>query len=172
MAIGTLKFFNAVKGFGFIVPDDGGKDVFVHKTSVELAGIKNLSVGQRLSFEAVTDAKGAVQASGIKPHQQELHPVAANENPTEPFSKTYELRITTRQGQNRGKPRSAIATLGQSDLPESHRNAKTHNQVTAWRRSYDHYCDLARNAGDDLVTREQHWQHAEHFIRMINDSAN
>ena len=171
MAIGTLKFFNSVKGFGFIVPDDGGKDVFVHKTSVELAGIKNLSVGQRLSFEAVIDAKGAVQASGIKPHQEELRPVAANENPSKPLSKTNELRITSRRGQNRGMSRSAIATLGQSDQPESHRNAKTHNQVTAWRRSYDNYCDLARNASDDLVTREQHWQHAEHFLRMINGSA-
>jgi len=171
MAIGTLKFFSSVKGFGFIIPDDGGKDVFLHKTSVELAGLKNLNVGQRLSFEAVIDAKGAVQASGIKPHQEKFRPVAANENPPKPFSKTNGLRITTRRDQKLEMSRSAIATLGQSDQPESHRNAKTQNQVTAWRRSYDHYCDLARSADDDLVTREQHWQHAEHFLRMINGSA-
>ena len=43
MAIGTVKFFNTTKGFGFIIPEDGGKDIFVHKTSIELAGITNLS---------------------------------------------------------------------------------------------------------------------------------
>jgi cold shock protein len=173
MAIGTLKFFNSVKGFGFIIPDDGGKDVFVHKTSVESAGIKNLIVGQRLSFEAVTDAKGAVQASGIKAHQEERHLVAANENPSEPFSQTNGPRKTAIRESNRSASSTAIATVGQAGLPgSSHRGSKTPNQIMAWQRSYDHYCDLARNAGDDIVTREQHWQHAEHFLRMINGSAN
>jgi CspA family cold shock protein len=49
--IGTVKFYNAQKGFGFIKPDDGGKDVFVHVTAVERAGIGNLDEGMRISFE-------------------------------------------------------------------------------------------------------------------------
>ncbi len=77
MAIGTVKFFSTAKGFGFITPEDGGKDIFVHKKSIELAGITSLSQGQRLSFETVQDAKGAVQASNLKPHQEERAPIAA-----------------------------------------------------------------------------------------------
>ena len=51
MAIGTVKWFNSQKGFGFIQPDDGSKDVFVHVSAVERAGISNLAEGQKLSFE-------------------------------------------------------------------------------------------------------------------------
>jgi len=59
MTIGTVKFFNSSKGFGFIAPDGGGKDVFVHATAVEAAGMGNLAEGQRLSFETQPDAKGS-----------------------------------------------------------------------------------------------------------------
>ena len=59
MAIGTVKFFNTSKGFGFIAPEDGGKDVFVHATAVEMAGMRSLAEGQRVSFDVQPDAKGS-----------------------------------------------------------------------------------------------------------------
>jgi CspA family cold shock protein len=59
MAIGTVKFFNSSKGFGFIAPEGGGKDVFVHATAVEMAGMRTLAEGQRVSFEIQPDAKGS-----------------------------------------------------------------------------------------------------------------
>jgi CspA family cold shock protein len=59
MAIGTVKFFNISKGFGFITPEGGGKDVFVHASALELAGMRSLSEGQRISFEIQPDAKGS-----------------------------------------------------------------------------------------------------------------
>jgi CspA family cold shock protein len=55
---GTVKFFNTTKGFGFIAPDGGGKDIFVHATAVERAGWRGLSEGQRLSFETENDPRG------------------------------------------------------------------------------------------------------------------
>ena len=57
MATGTVKFFNAQKGFGFIVQDRGGPDVFVHISAVEQAGIRNLNEGQKLSFDVQTDQR-------------------------------------------------------------------------------------------------------------------
>ena len=58
MATGIVKWFNATKGFGFIAPDDGGKDVFVHVTAVQRAGLQALSEGQRVTFDVVDDRKG------------------------------------------------------------------------------------------------------------------
>ena len=55
---GVVKFFNAERGYGFIKPDDGGRDVFVHITAVERAGLKNLIEGQRITFEVEPDKKG------------------------------------------------------------------------------------------------------------------
>ena len=55
---GTVKFFNETKGFGFITPDGGGKDVFVHATAVERAGMKTLREGQRVLFDTEADARG------------------------------------------------------------------------------------------------------------------
>ncbi len=55
---GTVKFFNAERGYGFIKPDDGGRDVFVHITAVERAGLKNLVEGQHITFEVEPDKKG------------------------------------------------------------------------------------------------------------------
>ncbi len=55
---GTVKFFNAEKGYGFIKPDDGGADIFVHITAVEHAGLRSLAEGQRISFEIEPDKKG------------------------------------------------------------------------------------------------------------------
>jgi cold shock protein len=57
MAIGTVKWYNPQKGFGFIQPDDGGKDAFVHISAVERAGMNDLREGQKVSFELVKDAR-------------------------------------------------------------------------------------------------------------------
>jgi CspA family cold shock protein len=59
MTIGTVKFFNSAKGFGFISPEGGAKDVFVHVTAVEAAGMRSLDEGQKVSFDIQPDAKGA-----------------------------------------------------------------------------------------------------------------
>ena len=58
MATGTVKWFNPTKGYGFITPDDGGKDAFVHISEVEKAGIAHLSEGQKVNFEVLNEAKG------------------------------------------------------------------------------------------------------------------
>jgi len=65
MAIGTVKWFNPTKGFGFIQPESGDKDVFVHVSAVEHAGMGTLSEGQRVSFEVVTE-NGKLAASNLK----------------------------------------------------------------------------------------------------------
>ncbi len=57
MATGTVKWFNATKGFGFIQPDDGGQDVFVHISAVQRAGMNDLPEGQKLSYEMVADKR-------------------------------------------------------------------------------------------------------------------
>jgi CspA family cold shock protein len=63
MTTGTVKFFNTTKGFGFIQPDDGGKDVFVHISAVERSGMHTLSEGQKVSFEVVADRKSGKSAA-------------------------------------------------------------------------------------------------------------
>lgn len=57
MQSGTVKWFNSQKGFGFIQPDDGGSDVFVHISAVERAGLRQLDEGQKVSFEVVADKR-------------------------------------------------------------------------------------------------------------------
>ena len=66
MAIGTVKWFNAQKGFGFIQPDDGSPDVFVHISAVERAGITNLVEGQKLSFELEKGQQGKTSAVNLR----------------------------------------------------------------------------------------------------------
>lgn len=65
MATGTVKFFNTQKGFGFIQPSDGSKDVFVHISAVERAGMSMLSEGQKVSYEVVTE-RGKQAAANIQ----------------------------------------------------------------------------------------------------------
>jgi CspA family cold shock protein len=65
MATGTVKWFNPDKGFGFIVPDDGGKDVFVHITAVEAAGMKTLDEGQKVEYE-LQENRGKEAAGNLK----------------------------------------------------------------------------------------------------------
>ncbi|MFH6783219.1 MULTISPECIES: cold-shock protein [Methylobacterium] len=64
MSIGTVKWFNVQKGFGFIQPDDGGKDVFVHISAVERAGMQTLAEGQKVSYEMETDRRSGKQSAG------------------------------------------------------------------------------------------------------------
>ena len=66
MAAGTVKWFNPTKGYGFITPIDGGKDVFVHHSAIEGAGYKELSEGQRVEFESEQAPKGP-QAKWVRP---------------------------------------------------------------------------------------------------------
>ena len=65
MTIGTVKFFNSTKGFGFIQPEGGAKDVFVHVSAVEQAGMGTLAEGQRVSFDVVTE-RGKLAASNLR----------------------------------------------------------------------------------------------------------
>jgi cold shock protein len=66
MATGTVKWFNVQKGFGFILPDGGGKDVFVHVTAVQAAGLNGLDEGQKVSFDVATE-RGKQAAANLRP---------------------------------------------------------------------------------------------------------
>ncbi|HQS84605.1 MAG: cold-shock protein [Alphaproteobacteria bacterium 16-39-46] len=66
MAIGTVKWFNTTKGYGFIQPQDGSKDVFVHISALERAGLRSLNEGQSISYELATE-KGKTSAVDLKP---------------------------------------------------------------------------------------------------------
>jgi cold shock protein len=65
MAIGTVKWFNPTKGFGFIMPSDGSKDVFVHISAVERSGLGSLTEGQKLSYDVVSE-RGKLAADNLK----------------------------------------------------------------------------------------------------------
>ena len=65
MATGTVKWFNATKGFGFIQPDDGSKDVFIHISAVEKAGLSSLNEGQKVKFDLVTE-RGRTNAGNLQ----------------------------------------------------------------------------------------------------------
>ncbi len=67
MPTGTVKFYNSAKGYGFIQPDDGGKDVFVHASALERAGMRNLAEGQKISFDVEVDQRaGKSHAANIR----------------------------------------------------------------------------------------------------------
>ncbi len=66
MSTGTVKWFNDSKGFGFIAPDDGGKDVFVHHSVIQAEGFKSLAEGDKVEFEVVEDAKGRKAETVVK----------------------------------------------------------------------------------------------------------
>ena len=65
MTVGTVKFFNTQKGFGFIKPDDGGPDVFVHVSAVERAGMRGLIEGQKVSYDVISE-RGKTAASNLQ----------------------------------------------------------------------------------------------------------
>ncbi|MCJ8156690.1 cold-shock protein [Sphingomonas sp. LaA6.9] len=66
MPIGTVKFFNTDKGYGFIAPEDGGEDAFVHITAVEAAGMRTLDKDQRVSYELQADKRGKLAAANLQ----------------------------------------------------------------------------------------------------------
>ena len=66
MITGKVKFFNADKGYGFIAPEDGGKDAFVHISAVEKAGLSNLTQDQRVTYELETDQRGKTSAVNLQ----------------------------------------------------------------------------------------------------------
>lgn len=66
MTIGTVKFFNSAKGFGFIAPEDGGKDAFVHISAVEAAGLQGLDEGQKVSYDLESGRDGKVSATNLQ----------------------------------------------------------------------------------------------------------
>ncbi|PJK30362.1 cold-shock protein [Minwuia thermotolerans] len=65
MTVGTVKWFNSTKGFGFIAPDDGSKDAFVHISAVERAGLSTLDEGQKVEYELVTGRQGKSSAENL-----------------------------------------------------------------------------------------------------------
>ena len=65
MATGTVKWYNPTKGYGFIAPDDGGKDVFVHATALEAAGVRSLNDGQAVTFET-KEERGKIAATNLR----------------------------------------------------------------------------------------------------------
>ena len=67
MPIGTVKFFNSQKGYGFIQPEDGGNDAFVHITAVERAGMQTLNQDQKVSYDLEQDRRGKMSAVNLKP---------------------------------------------------------------------------------------------------------
>ena len=65
MALGSVKWFNATKGFGFIEPEEGGNDVFVHISAVEQSGMASLQEGQKINYEMVEDRRGRMSAGNL-----------------------------------------------------------------------------------------------------------
>jgi CspA family cold shock protein len=166
MPTGIVKFFHAGKGFGFILPEDGSKDVFVHVTDVEIAGMSGLSQGQNLSFETEINGRGAVKAIRLKPNL----PIPLKRDNSEDCPEAANSNQPSTRRRNAQKHDRGIA----SELPAAQADGsgpKASRKSNEWQRSYDRFCDLARNSNDDLVARENYWQYAEHFLRMMNGSS-
>lgn len=85
MPIGTVKFFNQGKGYGFIAPDGGGNDAFVHITAVERSGMQTLRENQRVSYDLQEDLRGKLKAANLKSAEgsNELETAAHEESATE-----------------------------------------------------------------------------------------
>lgn len=74
MTVGTVKFFNESKGYGFIAPDGGGNDAFVHMTAVERAGMRSLRENQRISYDLQQDNRGKMSAVNLKSAEESTQP--------------------------------------------------------------------------------------------------
>lgn len=79
MPIGTVKFFNESKGYGFIAPDGGGNDAFVHISAVELAGMRSLRENQRVSYDIEQDNRGKLKAANLKSAEESAQPETTND---------------------------------------------------------------------------------------------
>ena len=77
MTTGTVKFFNEIKGYGFIAPDGGGNDAFVHMTAVERAGMRSLRENQRVSYDLQQDNRGKMSAVNLKNAEEVTQPQAS-----------------------------------------------------------------------------------------------
>ncbi|MDR3528696.1 MAG: DUF4167 domain-containing protein [Rhizomicrobium sp.] len=106
-----------------------------------------------------------MQASDLKPHQEARVPTAVTKGRSGPSPEDKAFGRTRRQNLSREKSSNPLDLDQRVDQTGLQRNLKE------WQRSYDRYCELARNARDDVVECQNYWQHAEHFIRMINGSA-
>jgi CspA family cold shock protein len=82
MTTGTVKFFNEFKGYGFIAPDGGGNDAFVHMTAVERAGMRSLRENQRISYELEQDNRGKMSAVNLKNAEDSTQPEAIEAQPS------------------------------------------------------------------------------------------
>jgi len=78
MTTGTVKFFNESKGYGFIAPDGGGNDAFVHVTAVERAGMRSLRENQRISYDIEQDNRGKMSAVNLKNAEEATQPEASD----------------------------------------------------------------------------------------------
>ena len=81
MTTGTVKFFNESKGYGFIAPDGGGNDAFVHMTAVERAGMRNLRENQRISYDLEPDRRGKMSAVNLKSAEESTQTEPAGDQP-------------------------------------------------------------------------------------------
>lgn len=112
MATGTVKYFNTTKGFGFITPEGGGADVFVHATAVELAGMSALAEGQRLSFDVETDQKGSKAVKLRRASDGDAESGAASEPAAAPvFAAPGSLDLTIYHNPNCETSRNTLAAL-------------------------------------------------------------
>jgi cold shock protein len=166
MAVGTVKFFDGEKGFGFIIPEGGGKDVFVHTTAVELAGLPLLVKGDRFSFELEQEVGGTVKAIRLQPQPTIVSAVGVTDMGATPAKRSVSSRTTKRMAFQASSRRRG------AKMHETHVDPGVPNNSAQWQRGYERYRILAQNVPDDLVTREHYWQHAEHFRRLINGSSN
>jgi len=83
MTTGTVKFFNESKGYGFIAPDGGGNDAFVHMTAVERAGMRSLRENQRVSYDLQQDTRGKMSAVNLKDAEETTQPETSEAQPEE-----------------------------------------------------------------------------------------
>ena len=81
MTTGTVKFFNEQKGYGFIAPDGGGNDAFVHASAVERAGMRSLRENQRVSYDLQQDNRGKMSAVNLKDAEESTQPEASEAQP-------------------------------------------------------------------------------------------
>jgi CspA family cold shock protein len=81
MTNGTVKFFNDAKGYGFIAPDGGGNDAFVHITALERAGMRSLRENQRVSYDLQQDNRGKMSAVNLKPAEEAAQPQVSEAQP-------------------------------------------------------------------------------------------